>query len=135
MMQLLGGVAVAGIVAAGSSAFTGYGASTVATTPYLGGTFHQAVSGATLMTVALTTTADLSNSQVTEILLTFDSDTPTGKAVTLVSDGTLGGAGTPTGIYCQATQANFTSNCKVGTSYAAPTGYKTNIKDLTITVA
>lgn len=134
-LQLLGGVAVAGAVAAGSTAFTAAGfTNSVSGATFIGGVQHQSVTGADLVTFAATTTADPSQSQITQFLLTFASTTPVGRTVTLTTDGTSGG-GSPSGFYCQTTQADFTSICKAGTSYAAPTGYYKLMTDVTITVS
>jgi hypothetical protein len=125
MIQLLGGVAVAGVVAAGSTAFTGAGASTALTgvnTPHLGGTITQTITGARLTGLTITNAVA---GQITGFALTF-ADTPDGKTVALTADGTAG-AGSPT--FTCTDVSSLASTCTISASY------KTNISTLSITVS
>jgi hypothetical protein len=73
MLQLLGGVAAAGVVAAGTTALTGSGVvwgngTGAGATQFVGGTLTQTVSGATIQSVAYTPkTGDLTGTQTRTI--------------------------------------------------------------------
>ncbi|MEU8237923.1 hypothetical protein AB0C07_06740 [Actinoplanes missouriensis] len=128
MMQLLGGIAVAGVVAAGSTAFTGYGAySSIATPPHLGGTLTQTVTGAELTAMNVTATAGA----VSAVQLTF-ADTPDAKTVSITSDGTFSTGGIA--YYC-SNVSSLVSNCIVGTALGAPSGTKSDVSSFSITVS
>jgi hypothetical protein len=122
LIQLAGGVAVAGVVAAGSTAFTGFGASTTATAPHLGGTITQAITGAQLTAMTVTNTTP---GQVTGFVLTF-ADTPDNKTVALTANGT---AGTGTPVFTCTNVATLQSTCTIDGSY------KTNVSSVSITVS
>jgi hypothetical protein len=97
MLQLLGGVAVAGVVAAGTTAMTGSGlvwagSSGGVATQVVGGTLTQTVAGVTITDVAYGHTADASNTQTNSIAITVTG--AAGMYLTVTPDGTLGG--TPT---------------------------------------
>jgi hypothetical protein len=135
MLQLLGGVAVAGAVAAGSTAFTANGIqNTISGSTFLGGSVSQSVTGANLTAMSATTSDAPTNRLVTAFDLTFDGNTPAGRTVTLTSDGTIS-AGSPTGFYCETVQANKHSVCTAGTSLVAPGGSYTDITSVTVSVA
>ena len=138
MIQLLGGVAVAGAVAAGSTAFTAMGltssVNTAGTTVFVGGSVTHNVVGGVLMNVTATTNTP--GTQVTQFLLQFDSNTPAGRAVTLTTDGTPGGGSAPDGFWCQNVQANNSAICKAGLgNYSTPQGYFTAITSMTVSVS
>jgi hypothetical protein len=141
LIQLAGGVAVAGVVAAGSTAFTAAGltssVNTAGTTVFAGGSVTQTVVGGTLTNVT-TASANASGTQINQFTLQFDSSTPAGRLVTMTTDGvaTLHNSITPTGWFCQPVQANFSAICKSSdTAYAAPGGYYAGITTMTVTVA
>ncbi|MBB2945420.1 hypothetical protein FB565_005153 [Actinoplanes lutulentus] len=133
MMQLVGGVAVAGAVAAGSTAFTGAGMSSGLTNAFIGGAVSKTVvSGADLTGVQ--GTVNNGTDQIAEVKLTFATDTNiVGRTVTLTTNGSAGG-GSPTGFYCQVVQSDYTALCKAGTAYANPVGYYTTITSMTAAV-
>jgi hypothetical protein len=94
MLQLLGGVAVAGAVAAGATAFTATGLTNSAgSTQFVGGTISQTVTGTALSSIAYAYT-DVTDTTVDYITLTFADANADTKAVTAV--GTLGNASTVT---------------------------------------
>jgi hypothetical protein len=86
--KLFGAVAVAGVVAASGSAFTGAGATIDATSQFVGGTISQSVTGAHVTSVVYTegTTALGTHTYQTSVALTFAEDHPT-DAVTVAVDG------------------------------------------------
>ncbi|WP_127545859.1 hypothetical protein [Actinoplanes sp. OR16] len=136
MMQLLGGVAVAGVVAAGSTAFTAGGLTGPGTTTFVGGKITNTVTGATLSSIKATTANQTdAATRISAFELTFDSATPVGSVVTLTTDGAAGGTTLPTGYYCQTVQVTtYKSLCTAGTNLATPTGYYTAVGTLTIDV-
>ncbi|GIE33441.1 hypothetical protein Ait01nite_064860 [Actinoplanes italicus] len=103
MIQLLGGVAVAGVVAAGSTAFTaGSGLTATPATAVVGGTASVAVSGANIGALTFVHDADPNSAEITLIHLTLKKD----DGSTAITTGTLtlavtAGAGTaaPTCAY------------------------------------
>jgi hypothetical protein len=134
MLQLLGGVAVAGAIAAGSTAFTAAGIdkTNLATTAgFLGGQASVTAVGAQLLDVtmsqALNSTPNSAN-LVSNVVLTFDDATPIGRTVTL--DPNVGGSAvaavgvaspSATGFYCSAVASTVVnavthprSTCTVG---------------------
>jgi hypothetical protein len=105
--KFLGALAVAGLVAAGGSAFTSTGVTNNAgPTQFIGGTVSQSVTGATISTIAYNF-SDATKTAVTTIVLTF-ADATGGKTPTLVSTGTG-----PADVYtCTAIAAGtFISTC------------------------
>jgi hypothetical protein len=122
--KLLGAVAVAGVIAAGGSAFTGTGVtSTAAASQFVGGTVQQAVTGATLNDVSYGF-SDATNTAINAVTLTFAADA-LGKTVGIALTGNgastsscvdvhgVDNAGTITGPY--------TSECTV-TAYTGANG-------------
>jgi hypothetical protein len=101
--KIFGAVAVAGVIAAGSAAFTAGGLRTdgqAAADQFIGGTVSQSVSGATLTNVAYTFSDPITKRDVSAITLTFVEDmtdldvavTPTGSgltAFTCTTDGSV----------------------------------------------
>jgi hypothetical protein len=141
LIQLAGGVAVAGVVAAGSTAFTAAGltssVNTAGTTVFAGGSVTQNVVGGTLTNVT-TASVNASGTQINQFTLQFDSATPAGRPVSMTTDGTatIHNAITPTGWFCQPVQADFSAICKSSaTAYAAPGGYYVGITTMTVTVS
>jgi hypothetical protein len=121
MIQLLGGVAVAGVVAAGSTAFTAgggvaLGGSNGATSAkFIGGTVSQTVTGATITDIVYTH-ADTGKTQLNGISLTF-ADRTSQKIPTITLTGLTPSVGGAT-FTCAAidgtgdgTAAPFTSAC------------------------
>jgi hypothetical protein len=119
MLQLLGGVAVAGAVAAGATAFTagGVSASGLSATNdgFLGGQVTPAVHGAALTALTFTQAADVSGvNKISAVNLTFDSNTPQNSTVSMTSDGAVTSSGSATGFYCSAVDSNHQSVCTPG---------------------
>jgi hypothetical protein len=128
LIQLAGGVAVAGVVAAGSTAFTGYGAYTsIATKPHLGGTITQAVTGAELTAMSFTQ----SGGAISAMVLTF-ADTADTKTVSVTHNGTLSTSGLA--FYC-TNVTTLQSTCTVGSDASTPTGSISKISSFSITVS
>lgn len=97
-IKLLGAIAVAGVVAATGSAFTGTGLSTTGSAgsaQYVGGTVDQSVTGGTLSSVAYGF-VDTTNTAVNEVTLTFADTNTAGKTPSI----TLAG-GTPISFLCE----------------------------------
>jgi hypothetical protein len=135
LLQLLGGVAIAGVVAAGSTAaFTaGAGLKVSAASQWLGGTATHTVNGADITTVAYHYT---SGSTFDYVDLTFADANGSGKAVTATAAGGAYSGGAA--LACQAITAGGLSRCEVqaNTTYVgAPSGTYTGLQTLTITVA
>jgi hypothetical protein len=83
-IKLLGAVAVAGLVAAGGTAFTATGlTSSAPAAAVIGGTIPQTVNGADLSSVAYMDGAVASTGLVDTVVLTFGSALPTTASVTL----------------------------------------------------
>jgi hypothetical protein len=99
--KVFGAIAVAGLVAAGGSAFTGTGLATNAgATQFVGGTVSQAVTGATLASIVYGYANTTTKTDVNQITLTFTS-TQDGRAVTATPTGGSGGT-----FSCPNTAAN-----------------------------
>lgn len=129
--KFLGALAVAGLVAASGSAFTGTGlatSGTAASAQFVGGTVSQAVTGATLTTVAYGFT-DTTDTKVSTITLTF-STTADGKTVTVAPSGGGSGVGKFT---CGNTLSNA-SSCTYTAGTDTFTGY-TGLTSLAVTVS
>jgi hypothetical protein len=109
MVQLLGGVAVAGAVAAGSTAFTANsglafaGSSTGTATQFVGGQVTQTVTGATISTVAYAFADGAAKTQVNGVTITFSDSAANGKTVTLTpGGGAYGDVAVADQFYCPA---------------------------------
>jgi hypothetical protein len=88
MLQLLGGVAVAGAVAAGSTAFTAAGlTSNAGSTSFIGGQVTQTINGATLTSVAYHFTDAPANTHLDSITLVMADANSDGKTVAVVPHG------------------------------------------------
>lgn len=116
-LQLLGGVAVAGVVAAGSTAFTATGLTNGAgTTQFIGGTVTQTVTGATLTGVTYSF-GDVAKTKVRSVVLAFTG--ADGKIATVVP---AGGGGTPWDVSTVATAlATAEFRCTTGAITAGAT--------------
>jgi hypothetical protein len=153
MLQLLGGVAVAGAVAAGSTALTGSGLSmTPSANKFVGGSIDQNITGANVdsinyhyvtgsgntqvdtVTIALTGAASKAltvtatggtgfTASATKWLCDDGSTTPTGSGTVPVLAG-VAGSGSTNSVTCTATDAG-----------GVATGYYAGMTKLTIAVA
>ena len=126
--KILGAVAIAGLVAATGSAFTGTGLSTTgsaASAQFVGGTVSQAVTGATLSQIQYAF-SDGTNTAVNGITLTFAAGAD-GKDVSVA---TTGGSG---GSFACADVASNVSTCTF-TATDAELGY-TGLTSLAVTVS
>ncbi|MEU8664970.1 hypothetical protein [Actinoplanes philippinensis] len=132
LIQLAGGVAVAGAVAAGSTAFTaGSGVAHALGTPVVGGSASVTVSGANIATLGFVHASDPNSSEITKIYLTLKKDDGT----TAITTGTLtvgvtatAGAASPTCAYqsgatrweCPMSGANWTAISALDVKYVEP---------------
>ena len=125
-LKIVAGLAAAGVVATASSAFTATGLSTTGTAAsaqFVGGTISQAVTGASISTIAYGYVNSTTKTHVNSITLTFTA-TEAGRAVTAVA---TGGTGTFT---CGVTASN-SSTC----AHSVPGTGTTGITSLDVTVA
>ena len=129
-LQLLGGIAVAGAVAAGSTAFTASGitATTTAGASFLGGTVSQGVDGATVGSVVFHFTS-AANTSIDSVTITFTDAAATGKTATV----TAVGPATPPVFTCGAIAGAVTSAVTCTVPAYAMAG--NTINTLTIAVA
>jgi hypothetical protein len=145
MLQMLGGVVVAGAVAAGATAFTGSGLTNglgLTTHPYLvGGSITQSVQGATLSSVTFRRMAAPDESRIDQItlVLTPEDVTAGATAITAVTPKVVGVAANgavAAGVFdtCVLTTASLvtTAVCAVPT---APISYYTQITSLSVLVS
>ncbi len=135
MLQLLGGVAVAGAVAAGATAFTASGVtSTIGSTSVVGGKLSQTIVGAE-MTAATFTVDSAGNNEdrVTGVNLTLSgaggATLPTTSVVKVSFTGTAGGTAVAD-ITCTYSSGTLW-NCPVA---GAPAKYFTAVTALAISV-
>ncbi|MFF0378886.1 hypothetical protein [Actinoplanes missouriensis] len=138
MMQLLGGIAVAGVVAAGSTAFTASGVTNSGGFTKIagGGTTTMTVEGAVLNSAALVYDATDGNKVVGATLNVAGSNGTTLNTTTSVITGTLKGtnnSGTTSSTSALTCTWGSTTiwNCVVGN---ATTGYMTAVTDLDVKV-
>jgi hypothetical protein len=116
LIQLAGGVAVAGVVAAGSTAFTAGGGiafdgtGTGQTTQFVGGTVTQTVSGATLDLVDYTWTDTTTKTILATVVLTF-ADATSGKTPTLATTGITASGGAHVWTCTPIHATTFISTC------------------------
>jgi hypothetical protein len=136
MMQLVGGVAVAGAVAAGSTAFTAAGFTNNAGAQFVGGTVTQAVTGATLSTISYAFSNAPANTRVTSVTLTFVENL-TGRTVTLAETGGTH-AVTSDMFHCPASTTTSVT-CRTALAADSPAftaaGYYQGLTSMDITVA
>lgn len=130
--KILGAVAVAGLVAATGSAFTGTGLTNNAgASQFVGGTVSQSVTGASLAGVVYAF-SDTTNTAVNKITLTF-ADGADGKAVSVAPSGGSGGT-----FSCPVVTTGDTSICTFvedpATTGTVEVGY-TGLTSLSVTVA
>jgi hypothetical protein len=141
LLQMAGGVAVAGVVAVGGTALTGSGVTwlgtgTAKTTQFVGGTVSQSVTGAQVTGVAYAF-SDGTDTIVSGVTITFHAGDVTGtNAVTLAPSGT---GYTGNGAEWTCGTAGDSTSCTVKTSgHVAVTGAANGYDGLTalaITVA
>jgi hypothetical protein len=122
--KLFGMVAVGGVIAASSAAFTA-GRVTAPPSAFVGGSVSQSITGAALESVAYDT--DSAANKITSVTLTFSDAAADAKTPTIEFSGaTVNGSYT-----CSVVEAvGHTSLCS-----AAPTKADNNVTNLTITVA
>jgi hypothetical protein len=134
MLQLLGGVAAAGVVAAGATAFTNSGV-TMPGSVFIGGS--AAITPVGEQITSIVANWAVSNTQITSFTVTFTGSNADGKTPTLVvtdASGTYANGGAQTGaptFGCTSTTASV-STCTVngGSSAYAPNA----ISNITVTV-
>ena len=85
--KILGTVAIAGLVAAAGSAFTGGGLTNATKDQFVGGTVTENVSGATLTNVAYSYADNPAHTQVDSVNLTFSGPHIDGRSVSIVFNG------------------------------------------------
>jgi hypothetical protein len=125
--KVFGAIAVAGLVAAGGSAFTGTGlADTAGATQFVGGTVSQSVTGATLASIVYGYADNATKTDVNQITLTF-TNTADGKAVTVAPTGGSGGTFTCPNIAANSSVCTFTPT-------TSEVGY-TGLNSLAVTVS
>jgi hypothetical protein len=116
LLQMAGGVAVAGVVAAGSTALTGTGLSTSgswASTQFVGGVVSQGITGATLDTVTYGFT-DGTKTTINSVAIAF-ATAADGVNVAIAFTGGSGTAFTCTAV------SSLASSCTGGTRTGAVT--------------
>ena len=126
IMQLVGGVVVAGAVAAGSTAFTGAGLSFLGTgtgqsSIHVGGTIKQTVTGTQIDSVAYTNSTAGAFGGVTDIVVTYNAAVPVGKTVTVTPSGGTN-AGTADHWTCTLNGGRTVSTCALEDTGPAPVG-------------
>jgi len=138
MLQLVGGVAVAGVVAAGSTAFTAAGFTNDVGSPILvGGKVTPTIVGAALKGVDFTydtTDPSLITSVSIRMAGSSGGTMPTGSRVTIVSAGTKV---TGTEFFCAPTVVDTTYQkavCDFGTALNAAGGSITALSSISISV-
>jgi hypothetical protein len=105
--QIMGAIAVAGLVAAGTSAFTASGITNNAgASQFVGGTVSQSITGATLSTIAYGFSDAPANSAITSVTLTFADANSDGKTPTVTFT-----AGSPESFTCSAISGSHVSTC------------------------
>jgi hypothetical protein len=154
MLQLLGGVAVAGAVAAGSTALTGTGlawsgSATGSATQFVGGSVTQTVTGATVSGIAYNYVALTGNTQVNKMTITLLNSTGKDFALTTLADsGTDNGYGGSATLWsCSDTGSAAAGNTASITGLAGNTvicepsdgvatvGYYTGLNKVTVAIS
>ncbi|MDT7550389.1 MAG: hypothetical protein QOE84_2783 [Actinomycetota bacterium] len=119
--KLFGALAVAGVIAASGSAFTGTGlGNTAPATQFVGGTVSQTVTGATLAGIAYSFADAPANTLVNSIALTFTT-TADGRTVAVAPAGGTGGTFTCTAVSSNASTCTFAA-ADTETGYLGLTG-------------
>ena len=113
MLQMVGGVAAAGVVAAGTTAFTAAGLTTSAT-PFLGGVVTQAITGGAVDTVTFTF-SDGARTAINGVNLHFATDTTDLAKVTVTT--TVSGGTNPTWTCGDVNAGTNISACTTGSDY------------------
>jgi hypothetical protein len=105
--KLFGALAVAGVIAASGSAFTGTGlGNTAPATQFVGGTVSQTVTGATLAGITYSFADGPADTLVNSIALAF-STTADGRTVAVAPAGGTGGTFTCTDVATNASTCTF----------------------------
>ena len=135
MLQIVGGVAAAGVIATGATALTGsgvvFGGSNGGTaTQFVGGTVTQSVTGATVTNVVYAT--DGTGTQTTSIAVTVTG--ASGKFLTLTPTGGTFSA-TGSGDSHTASEWKCTGNIATPTSHATAPKVELNNATATVTCA
>lgn len=126
--KIVTAVAVAGIVFAGGSAFTGTGLSTTAgETQFIGGQVSQQVTGATLATVDYDFT-NTTQESINKINLSF-ANTEDGKPVVVTTTGGAGGTFTCGNVVANASVCTFAPTT-TETGYTGLTGLSITVGEL-----
>ena len=129
MLQLVGGVVAAGVVAAGTSAFTtAAGMSSTTTDAFVGGTIAQTVTGGTLDSVKFIETIP---GRVAGVSLKFNATTPEDSRVSVTLDGGVVVGGSATGFDCPDLDSSNETICTV---LPSPAGYYTTITTMNVAV-
>jgi hypothetical protein len=111
-LQMLGGVAVAGVVATGGTALTGAGVAWtggITQTGFVGGTVSQTVQGATITSVSYLYGAQTAG-DVTGVTVAFDDAYSNGKTLALVPSGGSAEGGF-TSFVCSGAIASAAKTC------------------------
>jgi hypothetical protein len=136
MLQLLGGVAVAGAVAAGSTAFTASGLTNTVTgqTTFIGGSVTHAVTGAVMTGITFTADTTAIPTQISAFALTFTGAPDSAHVTAVDASATPGGpvGNLATGWVCTDVVSNA-STCTAKDA-GAVTRYYTGVSNLTIKV-
>ena len=133
VLQLLGGVVVAGAVAAGSTAFTAAGVTnTISGSQLVGGAISQNVHGAKLTKLALQTDPAAPTQVMGTVSMDLETDAGAPLAATDIVTVAFTGATASTGTVGAIAPCAKGSN-KVWT--CAITGYYTNVTAVAVTVA
>lgn len=126
MIQLLGGVAVAGAVAAGTTAFTNSGV-TMPTSQFIGGSAAIVPVGASV--TGITPTWANSNTEISDFTVAFSGSSADGKTGTLVvTDATGNSGGGAPAFNCGAISSS-SMTCTAASTYTVGT-----ITNITVTV-
>ncbi|WP_430780472.1 hypothetical protein [Actinoplanes sp. G11-F43] len=130
MVQLLGGVAAAGVIAAGSTAFTAAGLTNnvAGTSTFIGGTTSHTITGATLTAISFTADTAQTPTRVSAFAMTL-SGAADGTTVVATTPGATGGGGTPATAWTCTPVSSNASTCTANNS-----GYFTGVATVNIQV-
>jgi hypothetical protein len=126
LLQMAGGVAVAGVVAAGATAVTGSGVvwgggATGSATQFVGGKVSQTVTGATVSSVVYAF-ADSAGAKVQTNSITITVANADGKSLTVSPSGGSGLGGTADEWTCTGTAAVYDATSTYDLTVTIPTG-------------
>ncbi|WP_433828353.1 hypothetical protein ACQP2E_03065 [Actinoplanes sp. CA-015351] len=144
MIQLLGGIAAAGVVAAGATAFTGGGVILTETSEsVIGGSVRQTVDGGVTVSSTDYTFLDTAgggptaNTQLSQVVVNTAAGVPSGYKITLTPNGGTGFTGDSAAKFICVPDAErdaWTCTVKKADGTTASTGYYGNIQTLDINV-